>query len=92
MTSPTMPLAEPAGIITHYETLRRAALGEALPPAARAGLMLFRRRGMWGWARAVATPSAWPPPAGARPSTEPRSAASRTLIHLLAALASQATS
>lgn len=92
MTSPTMPLAEPAGIIPHYETLRRAALGEALPPAARAGLMLFRRRGMWGWVRALAPPIALPPPAGARPLTETRSEASRTLIQLLAALASQATS
>src|SRR5215467_12295714 len=27
-----------------------AGLGEALPPAARSGLMLFLRRGMWGWA------------------------------------------
>lgn len=33
--------------------LRSTALGEALPLKARSGLMLFLRRGMWGWARAV---------------------------------------
>ena len=32
-----------------------AALGQALPPEARCGLMLFLRRGMWGWARVMAT-------------------------------------
>jgi hypothetical protein len=31
-----------------------AALGEALPPTARIGLMLFLRRGMWGWAQTLA--------------------------------------
>ena len=30
-----------------------AMLGEALPPEARSGLMLFLRRGMWGWARSL---------------------------------------
>jgi hypothetical protein len=34
--------------------LRMAALGEALPPTARSGLMLFLRRGMWGWAQTLA--------------------------------------
>ncbi len=45
-------------VVTQYETLRRAVLGDALPPEARAGLPLFLRRGMWGWARAVAAMSA----------------------------------
>jgi hypothetical protein len=31
-----------------------AALGKPLPPEARSGLGLFLRRGMWGWARALA--------------------------------------
>lgn len=55
-------------VVTQYETLRSAVLGEELPPEARAGLLLFLRRGVWGWARAVATRSApqrltssWPP-------------------------------
>ena len=33
-----------------------AALGEALPPEVRSGLMLFLRRGMWGWARTLWLP------------------------------------
>ena len=39
--------------MTQYETLRAAALGNALPPEARAGLMLFLHTGLWGWTRAV---------------------------------------
>ena len=30
-----------------------AALGEALPPMARSGLVFFLRRGMWGWAQTL---------------------------------------
>ncbi len=41
----------PSGVVAQYETLRGAALGQALPPEARCGLMLFLRRGMLGWAR-----------------------------------------
>jgi hypothetical protein len=70
-----------------YETLRRAALGEALPPEARAGLTLFLRRGMWGWARAVATRSTVPQPAGVRPTHGQPSQEDRPLIDLFAALA-----
>jgi hypothetical protein len=44
-------------ITEQYETLRTAALGAGLPLEARSGLALFLRRGMWGWARAVALPS-----------------------------------
>ena len=43
---------------SQYETLRGAALGGVLPPEARYGLMLFLRRGMWGWTRAIAIGSA----------------------------------
>jgi hypothetical protein len=87
MTRATNTAAEPSLVVTHYETLRRAALGDALPPEARAGLTLFLRRGMWGWAQAVATMSAVSPPAGARPTHEQPLEADRPLIHLLAALA-----
>jgi hypothetical protein len=79
--------AESSLVVTHYETLRRAALGDALPPEARAGLLLFLRRGMWGWARAVTTISAGPQPAGVRPANRKPPEEDRTLIHLLAALA-----
>ena len=48
-----------SAIADQYEVLRAAALGEALPLKARSGLMLFLRRGMWGWAQALtATASA----------------------------------
>lgn len=58
MTSDAEQRAEPATtVVARYETLRAAALGDALPPEARSGLVLFLRRGMWGWARAMATAS-----------------------------------
>jgi hypothetical protein len=82
--------AEPSLVVTHYETLRQAALGDALPPEARAGLMLFLRRGMGGWARTIVTMSAVPQPADARPVHWQPPEAARSLIHLLAALAMQA--
>jgi hypothetical protein len=79
--------AEPSSVVMQYETLRRAALGDALPPEARAGLTLFLRRGMWGWARAVATMSALPQPTGARSSNWQPLEEDRTIIHILAAMA-----
>lgn len=76
--------------VSHYETLRAAGLGEALPPEARGGLMLFLRRGMWGWARTIDSASASRPPIR---SPSPSSAAptaiheSRAVIHIFAAMA-----
>ena len=68
--------------------LRMAALGEALPPKARAGLLLFLRRGMWGWARALATMSAARQPVRALGHRTGRSRKStRAVIHILAAMA-----
>lgn len=78
---------EPANVMTQYETLRSAALGDALPPEARAGLMLFLRRGLWGWARVMATTSVWQPPNGSRPSNWKAPEAYRTVIHIFAAMA-----
>jgi hypothetical protein len=82
--------AEPSLVVTHYETLRQAALGDALPPEARAGLTLFLRRGMWGWAQAIVTMSAVPQPADTRPAHWQLPEPDCPLIHLLAALAIQA--
>jgi hypothetical protein len=45
-------MSERAALMTQYEALRSAALGEPLPPMARYGLVLLLRRGMWAWARA----------------------------------------
>jgi hypothetical protein len=79
---------EPSRLVAQYETLRGAGLGHALPPEARGGLMLFLRRGMWGWARALAMAGASMSP---QPSCSPSlncasSGESRTLIHIFAAI------
>ena len=75
-----------------YEALRNAALGQALAPEARSGLLLFLRRGMWGWARLMAMPSASPPQqtrSGASLSF-PAAEESRAVIHIFAAMAMNA--
>lgn len=78
-----------AGVVAQYEALRSAALGCPLPPEARCGLLLFLRRGMWGWARAMAVPRT-------SIQQEPRHGASlsfvaadesRAVIHVFAAMA-----
>ena len=71
-----------------YEALRNAALGHALAPEARSGLLLFLRRGMWGWARVLATAAASPPqPVRATSLSFSRAEESRTVIHIFAAIA-----
>jgi len=82
--------AELSIAVTQYETLRRSALGDALPPEARAGLMLFLRRGMWGWARALATNGAIERPANSRPSNWKAPDEYGTVIHIFAAMAIRA--
>ena len=73
--------------VAQYETLRMAMLGEALPPEARSGLMLFLRRGMWGWARALAVGSVRQEPIPARRSdpAEPRERGA--IVYVFAAMA-----
>ena len=72
-------------VVAQYEALRAAALGEALPPEARTGLLLFLRRGMCGWARALATMGA-----SQRPSIRPPNwtipEEHRAVVHILAAM------
>jgi len=60
--------------------------GDALPPESRSGLALFLRRGMWGWARTLATTNRWPTPLLATPldPTEPRSRSA--IVQALAAM------
>src|SRR5262249_55789107 len=53
-------------LASRYETLRRAALGEAVPPEDRSGLVLLLRRGIWGWAQALIVDTPRQP---ARPSS-----------------------
>jgi hypothetical protein len=74
-------------VATHYETLRAAALGNALPSEARSGLMLFLRVGMWSWARAATTMRTAERPAGSRPPNWKAPMEHRTVIHLFAAIA-----
>jgi hypothetical protein len=63
-----------------------AALGEALPPAARSGLMLFLRRGMWGWAQTLAAAS--PVSQSVAPLTPPVPRNGRTaVVYVLATMA-----
>jgi hypothetical protein len=70
-----------------YETLRSAALGAGLPIEARSGLALFLRRGMWGWAQAVAPPSMPSAPPRALLTTSTALDEQQTVIHLFAAMA-----
>ena len=86
MTNAQNSSAELSVVVTQYESLRRAAIGGALPCEARAGLLLFLHRGMYGWARAVATMSA-PQATGCRPSNWKAPKEHRTVIHIFAALA-----
>jgi hypothetical protein len=78
----------PSSLIDHYETLRMAMLGEALPPEARSGLTLFLRRGMWGWARSLSVGAGVrrePLPA---PRSDPAEPAQRSaIVYVFAAMA-----
>jgi hypothetical protein len=91
MTNPKSDPAERSTVVTQYETMRRAALGDALPVEARCGLMLFLRRGLWGWARAVVSMSSCQPPAGPGPSSRKAPEEYRTVIYIFAAMAIRTT-
>jgi hypothetical protein len=77
----------PASIVAQYENLRQAALGQPLPPESRCGLMLFLRRGMWGWARTLATTSVPRPLPCSRSLSFTASHEQRAVIHVFAAMA-----
>jgi len=77
----------PDDVVAQYETLRKAALGGALPPDARAGMMLFLRRGMWGWSCALATRITTALPTGSRPANWNPPEERRTIVHIFAAMA-----
>jgi hypothetical protein len=79
--------AEPSIVAAHYEALRRAALGEVLPPEARSGLVLFLRRGMWGWAQALAAANAPEQPIRSLSPTPATLYEHRAVIHIFAAMA-----
>ena len=81
-----------ASVVVQYETLRGAVLGGVLPPEARYGLMLFLRRGMWGWTRTIAIASAGvlQQRSGSRSLSWTASDGHRAIVHVLAALAMNA--
>ena len=81
------PAAPPAAFVARYESLRSAMLGEALPPDARSGLVVFLHRGMWAWACAL---SVEPTKLEPMPSRSPAPAQlndRRAIICLLAGMA-----
>jgi len=77
----------PGVIVAQYETLRSAALGQALPPEARSGLIVLLRQGMWRWACRPAAAAARPQPFTDQTfiSTEPFER--RAVVYALAGLA-----
>jgi hypothetical protein len=79
--------APPTAIVARYERLRSAMLGEALPPDARSGLIIFLQRGMWRWARMLVVESAGLKPIPARSSMSAEFIERRTVICLLAGIA-----
>jgi hypothetical protein len=63
-----------------------AALGEALPPTARSGLMLFLRRGMWGWAQTLVAASPVQQTVHASSLTPPAPNERTAVVHVLATM------
>src|SRR5260370_6605247 len=81
----------PATAVSQYEALRNGALGHVLAPEARWGLLLFLRRGMWGWAQVIGSAGA----SSSQPRPEeslsiPTAKESRAVIHIFAAMAMNA--
>ena len=75
-------------LASEYEVLRAAVLGEALPLMARSGLMLFLRRGMWGWAKALTDAAGSPQePIDRRPSASSTQGGRSAVVHVLASIA-----
>lgn len=81
----------PPSILGQYETLRRAALGEPLPPEARSGLGLFIRKGMLAWARALVIGQDRDCPTCSSSSTAIASRPHKAVIQIFAAMALNAT-
>ena len=64
-----------------------AALGEALPPTARSGLMLLLRRGMWGWAQTLVAAGPMQQQVHASSLTPPPRNECAAVVHVLATMA-----
>src|SRR6516225_295117 len=85
--SPRLPT-----IVAEYEILRMSTLGDALLPESRSGLVLFLRRGMWGWAQTFAATSSRPTPLVAMPLHPMELCSRSTIIQVLAAIVMNADS
>jgi hypothetical protein len=84
------PATRSPTVAEQYELLRAAMLGEALPPDARAGLVVLLHHGMWAWTRTIVLDAARhrPIPASTvRPSNLDGPCERRAVVHLLAAMA-----
>ncbi len=85
------PATHSPTVAVHYELLRAAMLGAALPPDARSGLIVFLHQGMWAWARRTVLDPAGQrpiPAATVRPSNlDGPGDERRAVVHLLAAMA-----
>jgi len=64
-----------------------AGLGEALPAMARSGLILFLRRGMWGWAQTLVAAGPVQQPVRALSLTPPARNEITAVVHVLATMA-----
>ena len=81
-------VAAPAtAAVARYERLRSAMLGEALPPDARSGLVVFLHRGMWGWAGMLSVEPARLEPTPSRSSAPAQLVERRAIVRLLAGMA-----
>ncbi len=83
----TPPSPHSCAVVVQYETLRAAMLGEALPPTARSGLVVFLHRSLWGWVRAVMPGTTWQEPAPAAAFGPTKLGERRAVIQVLATLA-----
>jgi hypothetical protein len=80
-------MTTPTAIAARYERLRSAMLGEALPPDARSGLVVFLHRGMWGWARALSVEPVKFDPIPSQSSAPAHLCERRAIVCLLAGMA-----
>jgi len=81
------PAAPATTVVARYERLRSAMLGEALPPDARSGLVVFLHRGMCGWAHALSVEPARVEPTPSRSSAPAQLNDRRAIVCLLAGMA-----
>ena len=87
MKAGAAPTTHASAIVTNYEALRSAVLGQALPPEVRSGLIVLLRRGMWRWACRPATGTLRPAPIPGQTSIPTEPFERRAIIYALAGMA-----